>query len=147
MMKWTQQNPLTLSTERCMFKLNLLDGLIGMNDLKNFHGVIEKDMPFIELQSQDEMHLGFWAMDPFPYVENYILEVAQEDLDQLNIQEEQDALFLTLATMNSHTIALNLVAPILINRKTQIGKQIVLENYKKYSVRHIIYEGAAQCLC
>ena len=147
MMKWTQQKPIACIDDTALsFELYLPEGLIGMNELKRFRGIIEKDMPFIELRSLEEAHLGFWAMDPFPFVDHYSIEISDDDVDALGIKEGLDGFFLTLATMNKSNITLNLMAPILINRKTQQGKQVVLGNYKNYSARHVIYEGAIQCL-
>lgn len=147
MMRWTQQRAINgIENKPLVFQIFLPEGLIGMNELKSFKGIVEKDMPFIELRSMDEDHLGFWAMDPFPFVDRYEIEVSDDDLDVLNIKKLDDAFFFTLATLNKSNITLNLMAPILLNKETQIGKQIVLENYKNYSARHIIYEGAVQCL-
>ena len=147
MMRWTQQHAINgIENTPLSFQMFLPEGLIGMNELKRFKGIVEKDMPFIELRSLDEEHLGFWAMNPFPFVDRYEIEVSDDDIDSLGIKQLDDAFFLTLATMNKSNITLNLMAPILLNKETQIGKQIVLENYKNYSARHVIYEGAVQCL-
>ena len=147
MMNWTQQQPLEcIDNPTASFDLYLPEGLIGMNELKHFRGIIEKNMPFIELRSLEEAHLGFWAMNPFPFVDNYKIEISDEDTQKLDIKNNTDAYFLTLATMNKSNITLNLMAPILINKKTQMGKQVILENYRNYSARHVIYEGAVQCL-
>ncbi len=147
MMRWTRQKTIKVTPkERVLFELEIPDGLIGMNELTRFHGVVEKDMPFIELRSLDEDHLGFWVMDPFLFVDSYEVEVSDEDVNGLGITDPEQALFLCLATINKSNVTLNLMAPLLIHRETQKGKQVVLENYKHYSARHIIYEGAVTCL-
>jgi flagellar assembly factor FliW len=37
-------------------------------------------------------------------------------------------------------VTLNLAAPILINRRTRIGKQVVLVNYQDYSTAHVLID-------
>ena len=145
-MKWTQQNPLQCNMPAAKINIHIPEGLIGMPEFKNFEAIIEKDMPFIELRSLDEKHIGFWALDPFPFVSNYEMDISDKDTQFLKIAKPQDALILTLATISKSSVTLNLMAPLCINKESQTGKQVVLENYKLFSPRHLIYEGSTTCL-
>jgi flagellar assembly factor FliW len=53
---------------------------------------------------------------------------------------------LNIATVKSWSpqrVTANLVAPLVVNRKTGVGKQVVLTNYQKYSVNHPLIDDAA----
>jgi flagellar assembly factor FliW len=35
----------------------------------------------------------------------------------------------------------NLVGPLIINRRTRIGRQLVISNYSRYSAHHLLVEN------
>ena len=122
------------------------EGLIGLPDYKNFSVAQYEDLPLIELRSLKEPQLGFWALNPFVYVQNYRLDINDEDVEFLNIKNKSEIIILTLAIISQHKVALNLMAPLCIHRKSCTGRQIVPENYKMLSTKQVIYEEAVQCL-
>ncbi len=144
-MLWYQQNT-PLATQALPAKVSVTDGLIGMPDYKNFILKRCEDTPFVELRSLEEPHLGFWSIDPFVCVQNYALAIADEDVRALEISEVSDILILTLAIVSQRKITLNTMAPLCIHRTRLIGKQIIPENYKSYSAKHVLYEEAVTCL-
>ncbi len=48
---------------------------------------------------------------------------------------------LNIVTLQQHSpldATVNLIGPILVNRRTRIGRQLVIANYSKYSARHVL---------
>ncbi|HCR29736.1 MAG TPA: hypothetical protein DIV79_06955 [Opitutae bacterium] len=66
---------------------------------------------------------------------------------KLSIESPNDALILNIVTIqdseNIETATANLVGPILLNRNTRIGKQIIISNHMKYSTKHPILSSAS----
>jgi flagellar assembly factor FliW len=84
------------------------------------------------------------AIEPVGFVENYKLNISDEDSEMLGLfGADSNPLILNVATIKSfdpQKVTLNLAAPILINRRTRIGKQVVLVNYQDYSTAHVLID-------
>jgi flagellar assembly factor FliW len=72
---------------------------------------------------------------------NYKLEVKKSDLASLNLDSNDDLLDFTIITVpEDHLkISVNLMGPVVINRKTREAKQVISEN-DEYTVKHYIIE-------
>jgi flagellar assembly factor FliW len=77
-------------------------------------------------------------------VQDYILDISDEDSEALGLKGTASApLILNVATIKSfepQKVTLNLAAPIIINRQTRVGKQVILVNYLKYSTSHVLID-------
>jgi flagellar assembly factor FliW len=54
-----------------------------------------------------------------------------------------DAQVLNIVTVHSsrpHFVTVNLVGPVVINRHTNVGKQIIILNWSKYSSQHSLID-------
>lgn len=124
-----------------MSEIHLSQGLVGLNDLKKFSLVRQPDAaPFLQLLSESEPRIEFVAIEPGGWVEDYSVEVSDEDAADLGIgQDGADALVLALVTVHrrptSH-LTMNLLAPLVINRRTGEGRQVVMQNTKRFSTKH-----------
>jgi flagellar assembly factor FliW len=115
-------------------------GPIGFEDYKNYCLIQHRpDTSFRWLQSVDEPNLAFVVVDPSQLFEDYEVELADPDVEALQLERAEDALVLTIVTIgeNGKEITVNLAAPIVINAKKLIGMQVVLQN-DKYPVRQPI---------
>lgn len=85
--------------------------------------------------------LGFIIINPREFKPDYCADLNQLDKRMLQVQEstECDIYSIVLVPDNSEGMSANLLAPILINKKDQIGRQVVLQD-TEYSVRHLILE-------
>lgn len=124
-------------------------GLLGMEQLNQFTILpIEKDLPFLLLQSVEDCDVSFVLAYPFAFKPDYAYEISEEDREQLHIEAEQDVVTYAIVTLNDSwaNSTLNLLAPIVLNVKEQLGKQIVLQNSAGYSLRYPIEssEGSAK---
>ena len=97
------------------------------------------DTNFRWLQSVDEPALAFVVVDPAEFFEGYAIEISDADAEELELEREDEALVLVVLTIGAgcEQITANLAAPIVINSKTLIGSQVVLQD-DRYGVRHVL---------
>lgn len=118
------------------------DGIPAFEDAKNFVILLNNNIkPFIYLKCVDIEDLGFVCIDPFLVCPNYSINIPAKDLSILGLQTPGDALVLCLVTVeqNPQNTTTNLLAPIIINIKNSIGRQVILN--EQYPVRYKIWEG------
>lgn len=116
-------------------------GLLGLQDLKKFTLLpIDQDLPFLLLQSLDDVEVSFVLAYPYAFKSDYVYEISEEDREALNIEAAEQVLTYAIVTMNDtwETSTMNLLAPIVLNMKQKLAKQIVLQTSEAYSLRHPI---------
>ena len=120
----------------------LPSGLIGFPELKNYilldH---DKDSPFKWLQSVDDGAIAFVLINPLLFKPDYVVEVTEAEVSDLELAAEEDAVISVIITMpsNPKNMTANLKAPLVFNLKNRKGKQIILNN-SDYVTRHNILE-------
>ncbi len=120
--------------QRLVFK----NGILGFEDITNFVLLDSADnSPFYWLQSEKFKNIAFLIIDPKLVYPDYKLEVDPADLEDLEIEDEEDIIVLNIVTLHETPIksTINLLGPIVLNKKKHIGKQIVSTN-DSYTVRH-----------
>ncbi|MCK5095596.1 MAG: flagellar assembly protein FliW [Spirochaetes bacterium] len=122
-------------------KLHFSEGIIGFEEISHYYLIDSKEGPFYWLQAAEEPELAFLLVDPRIFMNNYKLEVKKSDLASLNLDSNDDLLDFTIITVpEDHLkISVNLMGPIVINRKTREAKQVISEN-DEYTVKHYIIE-------
>ena len=125
------------SPAAAQFMLQLPFGLIGLPKLTSFAiAPIENSFPFLSMKWLGEERMDFVAIDPSGLIPDYEIEVSDEDADALQLSSADDALVLNIVTVHSsrpHFVTVNLVGPLVLNRHTGIGKQIIVLNWNRYS--------------
>src|SRR5437660_289612 len=120
-------------------------GLPGFEPLKEYALVTDAEQaPFSWLQVVDDPSLAFIVVSPFEVLPNYQPDIPKEDVDFLGLSSPEDALLFTIVTLRGKGRATaNLKGPIVINRHTAKGKQVVLANAAQYQLQHSlpIYES------
>ena len=124
------------------------EGLIGLPDFNKFELIVDPEsLPFVVLRAIEGDEIQIPAVEPVGLVENYRLDVGDADADMLGlVGADANPLILNVATIKSYEpqkVTLNLAAPILINRRTRVGKQVVLLNYQNYSTTHALIDETA----
>jgi flagellar assembly factor FliW len=130
-------------------KFFMPEGLIGLSDFKNFELIVDPEsLPFVILRCVNGDEIQIPAVEPIGLVESYKLNINDEDADAIGLRgEDANPLILNVATIKSfepQKVTLNLAAPILINRRTRVGKQVVLANYQDYSTTHVLIDETQQ---
>lgn len=122
--------------------ITLPSGLIGFPELKKYilldH---DKDSPFKWLQSLDDGAIAFVLINPLLFKPDYTVEVTEDEVSDLSIESEDDAVISVIITMptNPQNMTANLKAPLVFNLKNRQGKQVILSNVD-YTTRHNIME-------
>lgn len=122
-------------------------GLIGLEDATRFELLInEEEEPFMWIRSTEQHELGFVVIEPAKILNDYDVEIADDDASKLDIQTAEDALILNIVTLKDDDIesaTVNLIGPIVLNRRTLKGKQLIAANYMKFSARHPLLAESA----
>ena len=128
--------------------LTLTNGLIGFPEEREFELLVNaEELPFMWIRAKNRKELGFVVIEPSHFVEDYEVEISDDDAEELKISGANDALTLNIVAIqdseNIESATANLVGPILLNRNTRIGKQVIISNHMKYSTKHPILSSAA----
>lgn len=113
-------------------------GLLGFEHIKRYALLENPDeMPFRWLQVIDNHNLAFLVLPALGMLPEYKPDVPAEDVKFLGLNSPDDALVYNIVTLRARGGAtLNLKGPIVINRFTLKGKQVVLSNASAYSIQH-----------
>jgi len=119
------------------------EGLPGFEDKRNFALIdnSSENSPFKWLQSVEDGNLAFVVVDPFSIVPDYEVDIPEDEIAALEINDINEILLFTVVVIpeNIKNISANLLAPIVINTRKNIAKQVTLNN-EKYSIRHYIFD-------
>ncbi len=113
-------------------------GLLGFEKVKNY--ILLKnpgEEPFMWLQMLDGTHKSFLLVSPFLVSKDYQPDIADDDVEFLGLTSPADALVVNIVTLRGGGQAtVNLKGPIVINRHTLVGKQVIPNNVSKYALTH-----------
>ncbi len=137
---------ITVNTkQRVMFP----DGLYGFENFKEYY-ILEYDEIFKCLQSKDDKHTAFIVINPYYFKKDYVLDIDESDYREIGLENEQEIrkyldlyVIVTIPAVDPNNMTANLLGPIIINSKTQTGKQSLSRN-SDYSVKHNILEELKQ---
>ncbi|HUD49601.1 MAG TPA: flagellar assembly protein FliW [Candidatus Baltobacteraceae bacterium] len=113
-------------------------GLLGFERVKNYVLLSRRhEEPFSWLQMLDEARHAFLVVSPFLVLGEYEPRITEEDVKFLELTVPTDALLVNIVTLRGNGRAtINLKGPVVINRLTMVGKQIIPDNATQYSLNH-----------
>jgi flagellar assembly factor FliW len=125
---------------------SLPQGLIGFESYTRAELLYLPDhLPFLWLRLYSETDsVHFIVIEPGGLVRGYEPELFDEDAAGLQLSDPTEAMVLNIvALQNQNPIeaTANLVGPVIVNRRTRIGRQLVVANYSRYSAHHPLVEG------
>lgn len=127
-------------------ELILPQGIIGFADYKRAELLYMPDhLPFLWMKVHgvvDSVH--FVVIEPGGLIPGYEPEIFDEDAMQLDLHTPAEAMILNIVTVrhqNPVEATVNLIGPIVVNRRTRVGRQLVISNYSKYSAHHALVEN------
>jgi flagellar assembly factor FliW len=113
-------------------------GIPGFEGLTQYT-IIQPDegIPFLYLQSLDLGELSFLVTNPFLSFKNYDFELPEFVQEELQIEQPEDVQVWSIVTVNEDfsNVTVNLLAPIIVNYKSRLAKQIILHD-TEYKVKH-----------
>jgi flagellar assembly factor FliW len=115
-------------------------GLLGFERHKEYSIVgSPEEAPFHWIRAMDDPALTFLVMPLMATVEGYRPELSDEDVSFLGLNSPSDAIIFGIVTLRANGRAtVNLKGPIVLNRHTFRGKQVVLANAAEYPLRHAL---------
>lgn len=118
------------------------EGILGFENLHNYIFVLnpDEDLPFHYLQSTEDSDLMFIATSPYLFAENYDFNLSQSVLDELKIEVIDDVAVYCLTVIPNETIktSINLKAPLVINMKSRLAKQVLMD--EKFRLKYYIFD-------
>ncbi len=115
-------------------------GIPGFPNLRRWLALnVEDNSTFVWLQSLDDANVALPTMDPYYVFEDYDPKLPSYAVAALEIESPSDfsILCVVVVTENAEEMTMNLFAPIVINLRTHMGRQVVLEN-SGFSVRQAL---------
>ncbi len=122
-------------------RLHFPEGIIGFEGISDYFLIDSKEGPFYWLQSSQHAELAFLLINPRLFLEDYKLQVRNEEIQLLKPEAEDDLLDFAIVTVpeDPDKISANLMGPVVVNRRTRVGMQVISEN-DSYGVKHFILE-------
>src|SRR5579872_3665833 len=112
-------------------------GLPGFGFLREFVVLaIEEQKPYVWLQSLERPEIALPLIDPWAVFENYDPQLPAVTASVLEIERPDDfcLMCVTVVGVEAEELTVNLLAPIVFNLRTRVGRQVMLEDCD-YSVR------------
>jgi flagellar assembly factor FliW len=122
-------------------------GIPAFEEEKEFV-LLSLDVCFSVLQSVHTQHVAFVVADIFMMKRDYDIDLPDSVVEQLQLQSAQDVHLYGIVTVlepfSQSTI--NLKAPVVINKKNCLGKQVVLNDNKYETKTPLLFvEGDSAC--
>ena len=131
----TNLEPLIVQNENI---IHLPLGLLGFEHIKKYVLLANpEEAPFQWLQVLGDPTLAFLVIPPFEVAPEYQPEIGDEDSAFIGLKTPQDALIYNIVTLRANGRAtMNLKGPVVLNRYTLTGKQVVITNAAQYALQH-----------
>lgn len=119
-------------------------GIPGFEQLKRY--VLQQtdpQAPFYFLQAADAEEVEFLLVNPFVFYPDYEFELSDAVQSELSIAREEDVqIFCIVSAGNEMASAtLNLMAPIVVNKKSGEAQQVILHQ-SPYQTKHPLFPEA-----
>ncbi len=113
-------------------------GLLGFERVKNYVLLTRpEEEPFMWFQMVGETKQSFLVVPPHFVLADYAPDLSELDVAFLDLNDPSEAFVLNIVTMRGKGEAtVNLKGPIVINRRTLTGKQVIPVNAAEYAIRH-----------
>jgi flagellar assembly factor FliW len=126
----------------------LPQGLIGFSDYTMGELLyMPEHLPFLWLKlhrAADSVH--FVVIEPGGLIPDYTPELFDADAEALELRDPSEAMLLNIVTLrhqNPLEATVNLVGPIVMNRRTRVGRQLVIANYSQYGAHWPLVDSSA----
>ncbi|MFP4113350.1 MAG: flagellar assembly protein FliW [Spirochaetota bacterium] len=119
-------------------------GIFGFEELRRYALLDAAQEGFYWLQSLDDPAIAFIMLNPYDLRPDYVLDVADEDLEAIEYESDEDVLAFAIVTIpeDETKISANLQGPIVINRVKQLGRQAISLD-QTWKTKHLILEELA----
>ena len=117
-------------------------GIPGLEHIKRFTLVQhEKTYPINWLQAIDDPSISLPVVEPFLIMADYEFNISDADAAELAVSQRDDLHIVNVVVIPEkiENMTVNLSAPILINIRMNLGKQIIFDR-KNYQIKYPAFE-------
>ena len=122
------------------------EGILGFPDSHRYVLIPhEPESPFAWLQSLDEPNLAFLVINPAVVKQDYAVQLPSVVAEMLKLRDVSEGIVLAIVVVpqDPRKMRMNLRAPVVINTRERLGRQIILED-TSLEVQHLIVPEEAQ---
>jgi flagellar assembly factor FliW len=113
------------------------EGLLGLSDCRDWVVLADTQNDAVAwMQSVERPEIALAVVSPRRFVPDYQVRVASRELEPLKLRNVQAAQVLTVVAKTRGSLTLNLRAPLVLNLKRRLGRQIIANG--ELPVRHEI---------
>ncbi|HEY1763283.1 MAG TPA: flagellar assembly protein FliW [Opitutaceae bacterium] len=138
-MKVLSEQVLPGSQQLDINEFTLPQGIVGFPNFTQATLVSHQEQaPFWMKLKGPQGSVSFVVVEPKSVIPDYEPELFENDALALGLSDASEALVLNILTMRPGARAeatINLVGPIVVNRRTRVGRQLVIANYSQYRAR------------
>ena len=132
--------------------ITLPQGIIGFAAYTRAELLYQPDqLPFLWLRLHNATDsICFIVVEPCGVISGYDPELFDKDAAALEITRAEDAMVLNIVALKNQNpldATVNLVGPIVVNRRTRIGRQLILANYSRYSANFQLVDSRIAVAC
>jgi len=125
----------------------LPQGLIGFAEHRHAELLyMPEHLPFLWMRLKGPTgEVNFVVIEPGGIIPDYELELFDNDAENLGIQDSAEVMVLNIVTLHQGKpdgATVNLIGPIVVNRRTRVGRQLVIANYSDYSAKQPLINPA-----
>lgn len=124
--------------------VRLPEGLLGFEKYTDWVLIsVPDEAPFQWLQVAGNPRLAFVVIAPEEITCTYSPDLAPDDVERIGLESAEDAMLLNIVTVRAHgKSTVNLKGPIVINRHTMTGKQMIPLNALGLDLQHPLPVGS-----
>ncbi len=118
-------------------------GILGFEHLKRYVFLVQDEkILFWWFQSVDDGSVAFVVINPFIIKPDYEPIIQDNDVELLELKSQEDVILMSIVTIRSDPfkVTANLKAPIVINLKKKLAKQIILDK-SDYPIQYSIVDN------
>ena len=130
-------------------RFTLPQGLIGFAEYTRAELLyIPEHLPFLWMKLENGIGepVHFVVVEPGSVLPDYTPEIFDADAAALDLRQPSEAMVLNIVTLEQQRpleAKVNLIGPIVVNRRTHSGRQLVISNYMHYSAHHLLLDAAS----
>jgi flagellar assembly factor FliW len=122
-------------------------GIIGFAHYKRAEMLyMPNHLPFLWMKLLGPTdHLHFIVIEPGGIIPGYEPELFDSDAESLDLRDPAEAMIINIVTLRKQDpveATVNLIGPIVVNRRTRLARQLVISNYSRYSAHYPLVEHA-----
>ena len=120
--------------------IQMRGGILGFEYLKRYVLLAQEEgVPFLWFQSIDDGSIAFVVINSFVVKPDYAPVISDSEVELLRIESPEDVILMSIVTIRSDPVKItaNLRAPVVINIKSRLARQVVLQEVE-YSVQYAI---------